>query len=516
MADDQAPNDAPDNQGDGNNSQKKDPKTILGFAVIVVILIFSQFQSCSGDNPATPSQGGGQATSNEGGAEGGTGGPGGDGPDQGGQQQDGTPQSSRTENEDGGTSFGAGDDFGVTGPSRQAAVVALEKRVAENTRQQEAIRSRIEDLADSQEEFEEQILNRIDQRLSSITDQVKAMEDREAENLRSGGQSQAPADDLPQPIPDEGESSESSGSAPSPVRPPRGQGSSQGSSDVSAYMRQQRERARRQRQSSSRGPSPGSDSEENVFYHVFDPSEKRLGDANQSPDETEEEEQGDQWERYTYTVPLSASTHGINKNGLVCPIGSDVSGDNGGILSSLPVFIPIEGTFKGPEGSRFDVGKAHLVGRCFGVDTTERAMVKIERMSYIDNRGEPQTANVNGVIYDQRDNQPGLAGTKVSKKSEQIGLGMVAQTLSSVADGISASQFERQTSDGGDSASEVMTGELGKAAVGQGLGDGISRLSDYLFSKAEASFEVITVPGGPEVYFETTSPIQLTEYREAD
>lgn len=210
------------------------------------------------------------------------------------------------------------------------------------------------------------------------------------------------------------------------------------------------------------------------------------------------------------TIPAISAVEITNLHGAACPVSGGGLG-NLGSDGGVPVAFAVTGKFWGPDGKARDLGNAHILGICYGVDTPRpTAEVKIERLSYVTSDGEQNFVGLQGYLIDRRDNNAGIEGVKESMKGRQLAAYIAARTAEGLAEGFEENQIDETTAGGtGSVFSRIRQNRGDERAVASGASAGLEGIANYFAERANDSFEVIRFPAGLPINLVTITP---TEY----
>ena len=236
------------------------------------------------------------------------------------------------------------------------------------------------------------------------------------------------------------------------------------------------------------------------------------GAAPESPEpEAVEEEEAP---RTDIEISPSSYVEAVNLYGLECPVGRSLggtmrtAGEGGDLMTTTPALLQIRGQFRGPNQEVVDVGRAHLIGFCEGLRTGESARIRIEQISYVDERGETHVADANGFIVDGRSNDMDVAGTLESDRTGGAVQASALDGLAAIGDLAEQSQFDQATTPEGNQIS-AFTGNLGSAVGGSFTSGVASRLAELYLADIEAQMDVIHVAAETPMIFNTLEPIVI-------
>ena len=130
----------------------------------------------------------------------------------------------------------------------------------------------------------------------------------------------------------------------------------------------------------------------------------------------------------------------------------------------------------------------------YGDLSSERAYVRTDRMSCIDQKGGAVDVSVKGYVAGE-DGKAGMRGRLVTKQGQVLANAFLAGIGSGIGDAFSQSFTTTSVSPLG-ATSTVNTGEIAQYGLAQGLGNAMDTLSKYYIKLAEQLFPIIEVDGG--------------------
>lgn len=222
------------------------------------------------------------------------------------------------------------------------------------------------------------------------------------------------------------------------------------------------------------------------------------------------------------TIPAFSYVEVTTLHGVACPIGANAPGNKAqSEIPARPVVLPVRGIFRGPNGSSVDTGNIHLMALCSGRRTTSnssgRATLRVEQMSYWDEGGDSQMAASTGYIVDTRDNEQDVYGRLDKASGRTLALESAAAAGAAFAAALSQSEFTTQnnlTSEGSATVSQL-TGDATKAATAQGVAAIFTKIADRFQQEANAAIDTVVVEPGIRLRFVTDQPIYIYKPAEA-
>lgn len=222
------------------------------------------------------------------------------------------------------------------------------------------------------------------------------------------------------------------------------------------------------------------------------------------------------------TIPAFSFVEVTTLHGVACPIGANSPNSKSqGEIPARPIVLPVRGVFRGPNGATVDVGNIHLMGLCSGrrtaSDTTGRATIRVEQMSYWDEGGDSQMSQSPGYIVDSRDNEQDVYG-RLDQASGQT-LAREAAAAAGAAFASALTQAEYTTSNNldsnGSTSVQQLTGSATKAATSQGIAAIFTKIADRFQEQANAAIDTVVVEPGIRLRFVTEQPINIYKPAEA-
>lgn len=215
----------------------------------------------------------------------------------------------------------------------------------------------------------------------------------------------------------------------------------------------------------------------------------------------------------TRRVPAFSWANVTTLHGVSCPTDTHTE-----ILANifpaggLPVIVPIQGVFNGPEGAQHDLRGAHLFGFCFGQEGQRpTAYIKIERLSYIGPDGEAKLVNVNGYVADRRDNRAGIAGILETNKVKNVLLSATAGGIAGAAGVSNLGNFNQTQTSDGKILSTLKDGRTTNALGGSFLDGGLNKTAELIASYGERQISLVHVSASTPVTFYLTQEVEYLD-----
>lgn len=189
---------------------------------------------------------------------------------------------------------------------------------------------------------------------------------------------------------------------------------------------------------------------------------------------------------------LTAGTlaRGTLLTGVYAPTGGS------GMGTPVPILIDLSREALLPNGFRADLTDCRVTGNATGDLSSERILVRLERLACVGPRGAALDIRVRGYVTGP-DGKVGLRGKLVMRSGQAIARSFLVGALSGLGKAVSIGSSETTTFTNG-SQSTVYRNSL-KAGVGEGTASALDRLADYYLDLAEKIFPVLEVDGGQAV-----------------
>lgn len=193
-------------------------------------------------------------------------------------------------------------------------------------------------------------------------------------------------------------------------------------------------------------------------------------------------------------IPETSFVSGYTLGGIVTSTGINTASEN-----ATPVVIRLSSRGNLPKNINVDISKCRVQGSSYGDLSSERVIIRAEKLICIDPKTElVTTSDVIGVVHGD-DGMNGIKGKVIATSSKHIKNAFIGSMLSGLASSSKGVDALTLTSLGA-----VNTKRQGfKDLAGQGLLNGGSnageKIADYYLRLAEQMSPVLTVPGGVKV-----------------
>lgn len=190
-------------------------------------------------------------------------------------------------------------------------------------------------------------------------------------------------------------------------------------------------------------------------------------------------------------LPAGAMLQGVLLNGLDAPTSTT------GQKNPTPVLMRIKHEAILPNRFRMDVRECFVLASGYGVMSSERAVLRTEKLSCVRQDGGVIETALDGYLVGS-DGKVGLRGRLVSKQGQMIARSMVAGVLSGFSGAVTPSAVPVLSLDSSDTTQYQMPdlGMLGMSVGLRGAGNAMSNISKYYLDMAQELFPVIEVDAG--------------------
>jgi conjugal transfer protein traB len=160
----------------------------------------------------------------------------------------------------------------------------------------------------------------------------------------------------------------------------------------------------------------------------------------------------------------------------------------------MPVLMRIDRPAILPNQWKSKVQACHVTGAATGDLSSERVLIRLDRLSCVSQSGETLDIKASGYVVGG-DGKTGLRGRLITKSGQALANAVSLSILSGAGKAISLSSQQISTS--------TLTGtqtvdysSAWKAGMGQGAADAMSRLVDYYLKLADKILPVLEVDAG--------------------
>jgi conjugal transfer pilus assembly protein TraB len=172
-----------------------------------------------------------------------------------------------------------------------------------------------------------------------------------------------------------------------------------------------------------------------------------------------------------------------------------------------PVVLEVLDMASLPNKFKADYKSCRLTANGAGDLSSERAYIRLDRLSCISEEGGAIDVAIKGFVADQS-GKAGVRGRLVSKQGQVLANALVAGIAAGMGTAFAQGQMITSNSALG-STQSVKDGHQGEAALGQGIGNSLNQLSKYYIQLAEKMFPIIEVDAGQPVDIVVTQGLSV-------
>lgn len=186
-------------------------------------------------------------------------------------------------------------------------------------------------------------------------------------------------------------------------------------------------------------------------------------------------------------IPAGSFAEGVLLTGVFAPVEGQ----------AMPVQIRLVSDWTTPNRGRVPLAEAFVVGKAQGDANPERAIVQLEKISYVHSTGRTIEVGVNGYVAD-KDGIQGAGGKYIWRAQELLTYSALAGAGQGAGDALSQSQTSTQLSPLG-GATQILTGDVGKFAGGRALSGAASQMNQSIAKRLNEISPAVWVPNGRRV-----------------
>jgi conjugal transfer pilus assembly protein TraB len=187
-------------------------------------------------------------------------------------------------------------------------------------------------------------------------------------------------------------------------------------------------------------------------------------------------------------IPPGSFARGFMLSGLDAPTGGQAQ------QNPHPVVVEMIDPMSLPNQQLADYQKCRLLANGIGDLSSERAFLRLERLSCVRQDGGVIDIAVRGYIADQT-GKAGIRGRLVSKQGQVLARALVSGVASGIGDAFAEGNYINSVSPLG-STRTMKDGHEFELGLSQGVGSALNKLADYYIKTAENMYPVIEVDAG--------------------
>jgi conjugal transfer pilus assembly protein TraB len=200
-------------------------------------------------------------------------------------------------------------------------------------------------------------------------------------------------------------------------------------------------------------------------------------------------------------LPSGTFIRAVNLSGLDAPTGGQNQND------PHPVVFRLVDHAMLPNKFRANVKECRVTGNGYGDISSERAFIRLDRLSCIDENGGAIDVDIKGYVAGE-DGKAGMRGRLVEKTGQVLANALLVSVAGGIGQAFSADATTTSTSALG-SVSTVSPGKEFQSGFGDGVKDSMDRLAQYYIALAEKMFPIVEVDAGRMVDIILTQGISI-------
>lgn len=201
-------------------------------------------------------------------------------------------------------------------------------------------------------------------------------------------------------------------------------------------------------------------------------------------------------------IPSGTFIRSVLLGGLDAPTGGDASSAN-----PHPVLLKVVDFANLPNGFKQDLRGCLITGSGYGDISSERAMLRTDRLSCVYEDGSVIEIPVKGAVYGE-DGKAGMRGRLIEKQGQILANALLAGLIGGIGEGIS-STYSITTQGAFGTQTSVSPSDSFKAGTASGVGQAMTRMQEYYIKLADKIFPVIEVNAGRYVDIMVLQGVQI-------
>ena len=200
-------------------------------------------------------------------------------------------------------------------------------------------------------------------------------------------------------------------------------------------------------------------------------------------------------------LPSGSFARAIILGGIDAPTGGQAQSN------PQPVLLRLVGNAQLPNFYRSHLKSCMLIGSGYGDISSERAFIRLESISCINDQGQALDMPIKGYVAGE-DGKAGVRGRLVSKQGQVLANALIAGIASGMGQAFQQANTTYSISPLG-STSTATPGREAQLGLSTGVGKAMDMLAQYYISLADKLFPIIEVDAGREVDVVVTQGAQL-------
>lgn len=202
-------------------------------------------------------------------------------------------------------------------------------------------------------------------------------------------------------------------------------------------------------------------------------------------------------------IPAGSFMRGVLLSGVDAPTGGQAQ------QNPHPLIVEVMELASLPNQALADYKHCRLTANAVGDLSSERAYIRLDRLSCIADDGRAIDVSIKGYIADAT-GKAGVRGRLVTKQGQVLANALLAGVASGIGQAFQQSATTVSTSALG-STQTVTPGKEAQAGLGQGVNNAMQQLSRYYIQLAEKLFPIIEVDAGLPVDIVITQGLSVAQ-----
>ncbi len=190
-------------------------------------------------------------------------------------------------------------------------------------------------------------------------------------------------------------------------------------------------------------------------------------------------------------IPAASFVKGVLLSGLDAPTSGNATSN------PHPVLIKIKDLAILPNKYKLNIKDCFIIGSGYGDLSSERAYIRLEKLSCIRENGDVLSQSVDGYVAGE-DGKVGLKGRVVSKQGQIIARALISGFVEGTAKAFSYSTNTIATSPLG-STTTIDPNKVVQAGIGEGVNEAAKKLADFYMNLVNKTFPIVEIQAGRDV-----------------
>ena len=189
-------------------------------------------------------------------------------------------------------------------------------------------------------------------------------------------------------------------------------------------------------------------------------------------------------------IPSGTFAKAVLLNGVDAPTGGQAQGN------PMPVLLELTDTAVLPNHFRSDIKRCFVTANATGDLSSERVLIRLDRLSCLDNTGGVVDVKVTGYVAGE-DGKTGVRSRVVTRSGAAIANALLVGSLSGLGKAVGLAAQESDTNFAGTVTTRVTN--PWRSGLGDGMQDALGRIADYYMKLADKIFPVLELDAGRQV-----------------